>query len=156
MMQGYWNRPDLTERAFYRRSPYPSFTEVFYRSGDLVKKLADGNYLFMGRKDRQVKIRGYRVELDEVEAAMVADERVAEGAAVMITDDMENRHIEAGVLLRDGVTANEKDLLLTLKARLPSYAVPQTIRILQSFPRTGTGKIDRRALGRQFQTRRQE
>ena len=64
MMRGYWNRPDLNARAFYRRSTFTNYEDVFYRTGDLVQRLEDGNLKFLGRKDRQVKIRGYRVELD--------------------------------------------------------------------------------------------
>lgn len=53
------------ERAFYRRSTFVDYDEVFYRTDDLVRQLDDGNYLFLGRKDRQIKTRGFRVELEK-------------------------------------------------------------------------------------------
>ena len=70
VMRGYWGRPDLNERGFYRRRVFDGkYEDTFYRTGDLVEELPDGNLKYLGRKDRQIKTRGYRVELDEVEVS---------------------------------------------------------------------------------------
>jgi len=73
MMRGYWGRPELNQKVFYRRSIFSDYEVVFLRTGDLVRLRQDGkNYDSLGRKDRQIKTRGYRVELDEIETASPA------------------------------------------------------------------------------------
>lgn len=151
MMQGYWNRPDLNARAFYHRERLPGLVERFYRTGDLVRRDGDGVLWFIGRKDRQVKTRGFRVELDEVEAALAAHPAVEEAAVYPVADGEGSRRIDAAVILRPGHTITATQLAHALRERIPAYAVPQTITIADHFPRTTSGKIDRRALQAQAQ-----
>jgi amino acid adenylation domain-containing protein len=147
-MQGYWNRPDLTEKGFYRQRPFPNapFEKIFYRTGDLVQLGEDGELKFLGRRDRQVKIRGYRVELDEIEAAISTHEAVAETAVYPLSDSHGGLKLEAAVVVRQGMEILAEELKRHVTALLPAYAVPDTFAIHDRFPRTGSGKIDRRAL----------
>jgi amino acid adenylation domain-containing protein len=145
MMRGYWGRPDLDARAFLVRDAGEA-RNVFYRTGDLVRERPDGQLVFLGRRDRQVKVRGYRIELDEVESALAAADAVAEAAAVALPAAEGQLEIVAAVLLRPGATATGDMLRRRAGERLPPYAVPQRVEILSTFPRTGTGKIDRPAL----------
>lgn len=146
MMQGYWGRPDLNERAFYTREPFADYKEVYYRTGDLVQRSEDGNLMFLGRKDRQIKTRGFRVELDDVESALLSHEAVEEAAVYPVPDEEGTQFIEAGVTLNTGQDANIQELIIYLKSKLPHYAIPRKLQIMEAFPRTGTGKIDRRTL----------
>ncbi len=146
MMRGYWSRPDLNRRAFFRRTRFPDFEEVFYRTGDLVRDRGDGNLVFLGRKDRMVKVRGYRVELDEVEAVIGSLSGVAEAAAVDVRDDDGHLAIVAAVLPRKGSDVEAAALRRAAARQLPPYAVPTHLAIVESLPRTGSGKIDRTAL----------
>ena len=146
MMRGYWSRPELNRAAFFRATEFPDFEKVFYRTGDLVRERGDGNMVFLGRKDRQIKVRGYRVELDEVEGVVGALPGVAEAAAVDPRDTDGHVDIVAAVVLRDGSVADSDELRVGAARRLSSYSVPSRIDIRDSLPRTGTGKIDRRAL----------
>lgn len=146
VMKGYWGRPDLTEKGFYRRPVFGYCEDIFYRTGDLVQKLPDGNYKFLGRKDRQIKTRGYRVELDEVEAALLSHPTVHEAAAYPVPDVEGSNLIEAAVILVEGGNLSEDDLIKHLSGRLPNYAIPAKIIISDDFPRTSTGKINRREL----------
>jgi non-ribosomal peptide synthetase component F len=66
VMIGYWNLREKSEAAF----SIDSEGARWYKTGDLVRQQADGNYMFIGRRDRMVKRRGYRVELGEIEAAL--------------------------------------------------------------------------------------
>ncbi|MEM9265473.1 MAG: amino acid adenylation domain-containing protein [Cyanobacteria bacterium P01_F01_bin.13] len=145
MMTGYWQRPDLNERAFYP-TEIAHQTAVFYRTGDLIQQLSDGNYQFVGRKDRQIKTRGYRVELDEVEAALVGHPQVEEAAAYGVPLEGGSHQIEAAVILKSDTTMDEAELKRQVAERLPGYAVPETVAIATTFPRTTSGKIDRRTL----------
>ncbi|MEZ4709414.1 MAG: amino acid adenylation domain-containing protein [Caldilineaceae bacterium] len=146
MMQGYWARPDLNAKAFYWRSKDGGGLDRFYRTGDLVQQRADGNYLFLGRKDRQIKVRGYRIELDEVEAAILTHANVEETAVFPVANDDGETSLKAMLILKNGSQFNKTDLLRHLVERLPRYALPSQIDIVSDFPRTTSGKIDRRAL----------
>lgn len=151
MMRGYWNRPDLNERAFYRRQLFDNYEEVYYRTGDLVQALPDGNMKFLGRKDRQVKTRGYRVELDEIEKALGSLAQVEEAAVFTVPDREGSQQIFSAVISKSGESVIERDLKNQVADLLPWYALPQRILILEEFPRTGSGKIDRRHLSLQAQ-----
>ena len=147
-MQGYWQQPDLTEQGYYRQKPFPGspFEKIYYRTGDIVRLDENGEFDFLGRKDRQVKVRGFRVELDEIEAALTEDMAVAEAAVYLLKNEADETYIEAAVLLTEQAQSDESTLLKSVGQRLPAYAVPTVLHIRKSFPRTGSGKIDRRAL----------
>jgi amino acid adenylation domain-containing protein len=146
MMQGYWGQPDLNRRAFYRREVAPQYFETYYRTGDLVKMLPDGNLLFIGRKDRQIKTRGYRVELDEIEAALVSHPNVEEAAVFVIQDNDGNNYIHAAVIPEADEALSDVLLSSHLTRIIPSYAIPYKYHIRQTFPRTTSGKISRHQL----------
>ncbi|MBE9028847.1 amino acid adenylation domain-containing protein [filamentous cyanobacterium LEGE 11480] len=148
MMNGYWQRPDLNEQAFYRCT-IAHQAAVFYRTGDLVQQQTDGNYQFIGRKDRQIKARGYRIELDEVEAALVGHPQVEAAAAYAVPHAAHSQQIEAAVILQADSQLAADDLISHAAAHLPTYAVPKKLIIAPNLPRTGTGKIDRTALKQQ-------
>jgi len=147
VMRGYWGRPDLNERGFFRRPVFGGhYHDVFYRTGDLVQELPDGNLKYLGRKDRQIKTRGYRVELDEIEVAMLSFPGVDEAAAYPVPDGQGGNLIGAAVTAKAGMTLSPDSVLNHLALRLPAYAVPAGLRVMSGFPRTSTGKIDRREL----------
>ena len=146
MMQGYWGRPDLNRRAFYRRQVVDGYDEIYYRTGDLVVQDLNGSFRFLGRKDRQIKVRGYRVELDEVESALASNDDVEESAAFAVPQKDGSQQIQVAVTLKKGKQHEDSDLLAYLKLRLPWYALPSELRVHEVFPRTTTGKIDHRKL----------
>ncbi len=147
VMRGYWGRPDLNERAFYRRKVFGGhFEDLFYRTGDLVRRLPDGNLQYLGRRDRQIKTRGYRVELDEVEAALLSFPGVEEAAAFPLPDGQGSQWIAAAVTARNGTRMTADEIVRHAAERLPPYALPVRLEIVDRFPRTSTGKIDRREL----------
>lgn len=149
MMRGYWEQPNLNKRVFYRRTAAGGASNVFYRTGDLVQDRGDGVFTFLGRKDRQIKIRGYRVELDEVESVLAAHRRVEEAAAYIVTGSEDSNSIQAAVILKSRQDGIADEIRQHCVQQLPWYAVPESILLLESFPRTTSGKIDRRALQRQ-------
>ena len=146
VMKGYWGQPEKTAQGFYRRQSFGNFDDLFYRTGDLVQLDADGNYRYLGRKDRQIKTRGYRVELDEVEVALISHPDVQEAAAYPVPDGQGSNLIEASVIPHQGTDLVEADLVEHIAHRLPPYAIPVRIMVVSDFPRTSTGKINRREL----------
>ena len=144
-MCGYWERPDLNEKAFFSQQIFSDYENVYYRTGDLVQLRPDGIYDFLGRKAHQVKVRGYRVELAEVDNVVASHAAVEEGASYTIKSDSGDS-IQVAIILSEGKTVSKEDIIAFMVERLPDYAVPQDIVFLKTFPRTGTGKVDRRAL----------
>ena len=144
---GYWNDPSATAAAF---SPADGGLRL-YRTGDLGRLLPDGCLVHMGRSDSQVKIRGNRVELAEVELALSRAPGVKEGI-VVARDDLPADRCLVGYVLPDrasGSTARApepRDLRLFLAGRLPSHALPSAFVVLEEWPVSPNGKLDRKAL----------
>jgi amino acid adenylation domain-containing protein len=149
MMRGYWKNDRLTQNSLYKTQKGDKEV-VYYRTGDVVKENSLGMLLFLGRNDRQVKIRGYRIEIDEIEASILKHEKVFEAAVVVLDKSENEKEIMAVVILCDTGVVEAKDILDHCRAHLPSYAIPQTIEIVQEFPRTGSGKIDRKQIVNTF------
>lgn len=146
LTKGYWNRPDLNEKAFFLRNGLGPFPDVFYRTGDVVVRHEDGLLRFLGRRDRMIKTRGHRVELDEIEAALATHASVSEAATFAVPDQMGSKEIRAFVKLLEGETVAPSDVLRHAATKLPPYAIPAELNIVDEFPRTTSGKIDRRQL----------
>lgn len=146
VMRGYWGRPDLNKKGFFLRETIVGHPDIFYRTGDLVEELPDGNYKYLGRKDRQVKTRGYRVELDEIEVAMLSHPDVQEAAVYTVSDGEGSTLIEGAVVPKPGTSLTSEALSVFLHTKLVPYAVPVKLMVLSAFPRTSTGKINRREL----------
>ena len=145
LMEGYWNNSALTEKAFFRVKVAEGYDYVYYRTGDLVCENEKGELMFLGRIDRQIKLRGYRIELNEIEAALLKHEDVEEAAVIMVSDKNE-KELEAVVRLVEGAQVDPKELLLFCKDRIPPYAVPHQLTVMEDFPRTGSGKIDKKEI----------
>ena len=143
LARGYLNSPDLTGERFIPDSFSGERGARLYKTGDLVRHLADGNIEFLGRLDHQVKLRGFRIELGEVEAALSQHASVRE-ALVMARDEGFNKRLVAYVVAEEGLSQGE--LRAYLKDRLPDYMVPASFVFLDRLPLTPHGKIDRRAL----------
>ena len=143
--RGYLNRPALTSQRFVQDSFGCARCWRWYRSGDRVRYLADGNLAFLGRDDEQVKIRGFRVEPAEIEAALVRHVRVRDALVVLREDVPGDPQLVAYVVGRgDGLAAADLRALLT--RQLPNYMIPAAYVLLPALPLTPNGKIDRRAL----------
>ncbi|KDM91761.1 non-ribosomal peptide synthetase [Photobacterium galatheae] len=143
--RGYLNRPDLTE-AHFLENPYaaPGY-ERLYKTGDLVC-WKNGELVFHGRRDNQVKVRGFRIELGEIEAAMAGIDLIRNQA--VFVDEQHGGGLIAYILLAESM--DEADALVQIRTalskQLPDYMIPAQIHVLESMPRTSSGKVDRQAL----------
>ncbi|HEX8272116.1 MAG TPA: amino acid adenylation domain-containing protein, partial [Longimicrobiaceae bacterium] len=145
--RGYPGRADLTAAAWVPDAFGGGHGARLYRSGDRVRRLADGSLEFLGRVDAQVKIRGFRIEPGEVEAALLAHPGVGDAVVIAREDAPGDRRL-AGYFVpaADGALPDEAELRAFLRGRLPEHMVPSALVGLEAFPLTPTGKIDRRAL----------
>ena len=146
LARGYIGRPDLTADRFVPDPFTAGEGARMYRTGDRVRRRADGVFEFLGRLDDQVKIRGFRVEPGEIEAALAIHPQVRE-ACVVPRSAGADRHLVAHVVPRSpGHPPAASDLAADLRTRLPSYMVPNRWAMHGALPRTASGKVDRRAL----------
>jgi amino acid adenylation domain-containing protein len=137
---GYLGDPETTARHFAQRGE-----AMTYRTGDLVRQSHDGMLYFLGRIDRQVKVRGLRIEPEEIEQCLRSHPAVAE-AIVVAHDTGDGTTLVAylyGAVTDTGTVDACRDLV---RAHLPAHMMPSYFVVLQSVPRTTSGKIDYRAL----------
>lgn len=145
VMSGYWDEADRNRAILVRRPAPGGLEEVYFRTGDRVRSLDDGQLAFVARADRQVKVRGHRVELEEVEAALLSLASVEEAAAFTVPDAEGSSAIRAAVVA-GGDASSERDIVAGLRKILPPQAIPERIYHVESMPRTPTGKVDGKAL----------
>jgi amino acid adenylation domain-containing protein len=143
LARGYYRRPSLTAERFIP-CPFGPPGSRMYRTGDRVRRLADGTLEFLGRYDDQVKVRGFRIELGEIEAALAAQPLVVEAAARVEERAPGDQRLLAYVAGPPSLSPSQ--LRAALAARLPAYMVPSQIVIADSLPHTPAGKLDRRSL----------
>ncbi|KQS32326.1 type I polyketide synthase [Pedobacter sp. Leaf194] len=142
LANGYLNLPDLTSEKFVF---LPESRTRIYRTGDLAQILSDGNIEFLGRKDLQVKIRGHRVELGEIEVAVAHHPDISQ-VAVLLREDLPGRQILVAYVIGEEKNLETNGLKDWLAKSLPEYMLPDSFIWLNAFPKTTSGKIDRKLL----------
>ncbi len=140
LVEGYLNDPELNARVFDNQDGAIGRN---YRTGDLARYLGDGSLVFMGRADDQIKVRGHRVEPGQVEAIVTAYPGVRDCAVTLNP----NGQLWALIVASDGADSGAEGLDAWLRARLPSYQMPDRIEYVSELPRLPSGKLDRRQLG---------
>jgi amino acid adenylation domain-containing protein len=146
LARGYYNRPELTAARFV---PDPIGKEPggrLYRTGDLARWLPNGDIEYLGRIDHQVKIRGYRIELSEVEAAIGRHPAVRDAIVLAREYGPGDRRLVAYVIPSGAVAPTTTELRAFVGWILPEFMLPAAFVMLEAFPLTPNGKIDRRAL----------
>jgi len=134
---GYWNREEQNARAYL-----PTTDGIkWYRTGDIVARDGNGDYVFHGRRDRMVKKRGYRVELGEIEACLYTHPRLRQAAVVAIESDA-GLTVKAFVCSHDGQRVSIIDLKRHCSEKLPLYMIPDVFAFTDALPTTSTGKVD--------------
>lgn len=136
---GYLNRPELNEQKFLN-DPFSPGSKM-YASGDKAYLKADGNFVYLGRSDTQVKIRGFRIELGEVENACLSHPHVSGCVA-----DKPNGADELAVYIISSHHNITEELIPYLKNKLPPYAVPSRVKVVEHIPLTNSGKLSRKNL----------
>ncbi|WP_343843588.1 amino acid adenylation domain-containing protein [Bowmanella denitrificans] len=145
LAMGYLNRPDATSERFVQVELGELGSHLVYRSGDLVRYLADGNLEFLGRVDHQVKIRGFRLELSEIEQLARRHPQVLDVLA-LIQGSAAQAQILLYVVASTPASFPRDELQSLLMRQLPDHAMPNHILIMDGFPRLPNNKIDRAAL----------
>ena len=142
--RGYHNRPDLTAERFV---PDPFGRDsCLYKTGDLARWRSDGNIDFLGRIDTQVKLRGFRIELSEIEEMARGHKDVLDAVVVVSTRPNQEQFLSLFVVRKPDQQLSPDDVLRFLTGVLPEFMVPACCSVLDQWPLTSSGKIDRLAL----------
>ena len=136
---GYFNNPEVTNKAFVQNPLNSLYPDIIYRTGDLGRFNQDGDLEFVSRKDFQIKHMGYRIELGEIEMLTCKVEGVEN---VCCLYDSEKKKISMFYM----GTIDKGQLVSLLKEKLPRYMIPNTVIKLDLMPLTANGKTDRSAL----------
>ncbi|MEM6687239.1 MAG: condensation domain-containing protein, partial [Bacteroidota bacterium] len=141
LAKGYLNQPELTKEKFIH-NPFKE-GERLYKTGDIVKWLPNGNMQYIGRTDDQVKIRGHRIETSEIEQCILQKSTIKD-VAVTTRDTDDGKELVAYI-----TTVEEEkvsDLYAYLSKRIPDYMIPSEFVVLDEFPLTINGKVDKTKL----------
>jgi long-chain acyl-CoA synthetase len=143
VMQGYWNDPAGTATRL-RPGRWP--WERAVATNDLFRFDVDGHLYFVGRRDDVIKSRGEKVAPREIEEILTSAEGVREAAVIGVPDELLGEAVIAHVSPRPGVELDAAALRRLCAGKLEDYKVPRRVEIHPELPRTGNGKVDRRAL----------
>jgi amino acid adenylation domain-containing protein len=141
--RGYYDDAGKTAEAFLPDAYGGEAGGRLYRTGDRVRYRPSGQIEFIGRMDEQVKLRGYRIELGEIRAAITRQAGVKD-AVVDVREREGDKRLAAYVIMEEGASVEE--VKRGVKERLPDYMVPSAFVVLDKFPLTPNGKIDRKSL----------
>ena len=142
---GYHGRADLTSEKFRTLTIDGSALSV-YRTGDRVIRRPDGVHEFLGRIDTQVKLRGYRIELGEVESVLIEQPSIAQAVTAVVGHGLGDDRLVAYVVVPRGLSFDEVGVRRAVATRLSPVMAPSLYVVMDEFPLTPSGKVDRRSL----------
>ena len=141
---GYWRDPAKAAERFVELPGQAFPPERFYRTGDRVRRLPSGDYVYLGRTDHQIKVMGFRVELGEIEACLLSEPNTVE--AVALGWPARDGSAEGIVAFVSGSGIDLDWIRRQARKQLPDYMVPKDIKVVETMPLNVNGKIDRLAL----------
>ena len=145
LARGYLNRPELNARSFIVHPLAAETGGRLYKTGDIVRRAADGQLHYVGRVDDQVKLRGFRIELGEIATALCRHPDV-DRAVVMVREDTPgDRRLVAYLVPSSAPGPQASALRDFLHTTLPEYMLPAAFVFMDDFPLTVSGKADRLA-----------
>ncbi len=148
--RGYLNQPGLTSERFIS-NPFQTGEEKqlginswIYKTGDLVRYLADGNIEYIGRNDFQIKIRGFRIELGEIESCLLKHPEIDNATVIARDNQKGTMHLVAYYVSSSKI--EEQSLSEFLGVQIPEYMIPSFFIHMEKLPLTINGKIDNKSL----------
>jgi amino acid adenylation domain-containing protein len=144
LARGYLNRPELTAKAFVLWQADQGHCKRVYKTGDLARWDSNGDIEFAGRIDHQIKVGSYRIEPGEIESIINQHPDVLE--SLVVHEQIENQKFLVAFVASSSKELNAHGLASFSRDRLPPYMVPSRYLIVERFPKTINGKVDRKAL----------
>lgn len=134
MMSEYYKMPEETIEAF---------RNLWFHSGDLARKDADGYYYFVDRKKDALRRRGENISSFEVERAINTHPAVLESAAVAIRSELAEDEVKICVVLKPGQSLSPEELIACADERMPHFAVPRYVEFMEALPKTPTERTQK-------------
>ncbi|MFI6078078.1 long-chain fatty acid--CoA ligase [Actinoplanes sp. NPDC051343] len=137
IMRGYYNRPEATAEVM---------RDGWFRSGDLGKRDEDGYYYIVDRAKDMIIRGGFNVYPREIEEVLMTHDAVSLAAVIGVPHPSHGEEVKAFVILKDGVSATEEELVAWGREQMAAYKYPRMVAIVETLPMTATGKLLKRAL----------
>lgn len=148
-IRGYFNVPEYNARAF---TP-----DGFYRSGDLMRQHASGNYIVEGRRKDLINRGGEKISAEEIENLILSHPAVQNAACIPVPDSTLGERMCACVLLRAGHHLELEELKQFLLGKeIAKYKLPERLEILSSLPLSKFGKVSKKKLVEMISAKMQE
>lgn len=138
---GYIN---IQKENNFLQNIFDSSSSYMYKTGDFAKWNKDGTITFIGRNDSQIKISGYRIELEEIENKILEFPNIKKAVTLCQTDYKNRKYLVTYLTVNDKISINK--LKEHLRKYLPKYMIPSYFEILNEFPYTPNGKVDKKLL----------
>lgn len=145
LAKGYLNKKELTSKSFIDNPFSALSTQKIYKTGDLARLTLDNHIEYIGRNDTQVKIRGHRIELTEIEIALRKVPGIQD-AIVIARESKSGKKLVAHILKTKESHFNLKYIRAELSKVLAVYMIPSFFYVLDEWPKTHNGKLDRMKL----------
>ncbi len=143
---GYYRNKEKTEQVFVQNPLNDRYPELIYRTGDLGRYDGQGELHYVTRKDFQIKHMGHRIELGEIETAFQALDGISRVCCIYDEPDTKIIGFYVGSL-------EAKEIIRQLTEKLPRFMIPNIFRRVEAMPITKNGKIDRKALMKEYKER---
>jgi len=140
VMNGYWNRADETEHRF---------RNGWHHTHDLGRREADGSLTFIGPATRMIKSAAENIYPAEVEGCLKQHPAIADAAVIGVPDPKWTQSVKGVVVVRDGMTATEAEIIDFCRERIASYKKPRSVEFVDALPRAGFA-VDYDALDERF------
>jgi crotonobetaine/carnitine-CoA ligase len=137
---GYWGEPEATAAAY---------RELWFHSGDLMRRDEEGFYYFVDRAKDAMRRRGENISSFEVEEAFLRHPQVADCAAYAVPSELSEDEVAVALVLVDGATVSQLELLEFVEPALPYFALPRFLRVVEAMPMTATEKVLKQGLREQ-------
>lgn len=134
MMSGYHRMPEATVEAT---------RNLWFHTGDLVRRDEDGYYYFIDRKKDAIRRRGENISAYEVELVIGSHPAVLESAAYAVPSDLGEDEVMVAVVLRPGEALTPLDLIKHCEPRMPYFSVPRYVEICDELPKTPTHRVEK-------------
>jgi amino acid adenylation domain-containing protein len=142
----YLNRPSLTAEKFTPNPFSESRGSRLYATGDIARYQSDGNLICMGRIDQQIKLRGFRIELGEIEACLQNYEEIKQVVVQVVELAKDDQRLVAYLSVHNDASFEVGNVQNWLRNQLPHHLIPSEWMVLDNFPLTPNGKLDKKSL----------
>lgn len=132
VMEGYYKNPEANKKAF---------VDGWFRSGDMARKDEEGFFYIVDRKNDMVISGGENIYPREIENVLFKDARILDAAVIGLPDEKWGQAVKALIVLKEGQSMSEKDVVDLCGKHLASYKRPRSVDFVKAIPRNPSGKV---------------